>query len=378
MGREDLGAAVVALVRNRMQVVPAKRGLCRLGHRPQLVAVEALVGDLVRDDQVGLGVDRALNIVADQATPAGAGRHGAGIRIGQGNLAVRGIGQGCIHRLEPRDFLSDAPVAPGEIGHLRGAGLTGLLAVDPHHLVDVAGHVGFQVRQMAGDLVLGEVAVAAVDRLELAAVDGDAGPLQSTDPAAELDEPRAGPADGGTVVTPEVGDGLVIRHQPPGQPHQFDVSSGLAFQSAAGGDAVQVAVDEELEKNRGMIPGPSCPRGRMSGESKPGQIKFVDKDVHNSNQVILADPVLQPLRKERCLLPVDPFDETRHACPRLPRRKANMPRSFHTASAVSGHPEQAVRMSGEGRKRRAGTDEIGYLSLQLTANRLHVPPVAGD
>ena len=60
----------------------------------------------------------------------------------------------------------------------------------------------------AGDLALGEIAVAVVHRLEPAAVDGDAVPLSHADPR------RAGLADGGLVVASEVGDGLVVGARP--------------------------------------------------------------------------------------------------------------------------------------------------------------------
>ena len=64
-----------------------------------------------------------------------------------------------------------------------------------------------------------------------------------------------------------------------------------------------------------MIPGPSCPCRHVPGEPKNRQIEFIDEKVYDPNQVILADPVFQPLRKERCLFLVGPFEETRHACP---------------------------------------------------------------
>jgi hypothetical protein len=41
-----------------------------LGHLRDLAAVVAYIGDLVRDDQVMLGVDRGLDIVADHARVA--------------------------------------------------------------------------------------------------------------------------------------------------------------------------------------------------------------------------------------------------------------------------------------------------------------------
>ena len=59
-----------------------------------------LVGDFMRDDQVGLGVDGSLDILADHSAVPGAGGHGAGIGIGQRYLPIRRIGQGPTHGLQ--------------------------------------------------------------------------------------------------------------------------------------------------------------------------------------------------------------------------------------------------------------------------------------
>jgi hypothetical protein len=47
------------------------------------------VGDLVGHDQVMLGVDGGLDVVADDTTAATAGRHGPSIRVRQRDLLVR-------------------------------------------------------------------------------------------------------------------------------------------------------------------------------------------------------------------------------------------------------------------------------------------------
>ena len=86
----------------------------------------------------------------------------------------------------------------------------------------------------ADDLAPGEVAIAVVDGLELAAVDRDAGSLQHPDAAAEFDEPSADPADRWPIVAAEIGDGLVIGCQPPGQPHHLDVPARLTLEPATG------------------------------------------------------------------------------------------------------------------------------------------------
>src|SRR5450755_1980524 len=88
-----------------------------------------------------------------------------------------------------------------------------------------------------------EVAIASVDRLELAAVDGDNGLGEQLELAAQLDEAAAYIADTDAVVASEVGNRLEVRRQASGQPHQFDVALGFALEPAARLDAVEIAVD---------------------------------------------------------------------------------------------------------------------------------------
>jgi hypothetical protein len=210
----------------------------------------------------------------------------------------------------------------------------------PCHRVHVASGIGLQVGEAVGDLALGEVAVAVVHRLELAAVDRDAGAPQHADPTAELDELRAGLADGRAIVAPEIGDGLVVGREAPCQPHQLDVAPGLALQPPTGGNAVQVAVNEELEQDRRVIAWPPRPRRRRPLEPKVGKVQLFDEQVDDAHEMILADPVIQPLGKQPRLAPVDALDEPCHACPRLFRRayiKAGFPHRLGP-SACGGGP----------------------------------------
>ena len=66
---------------------------------------------------------------------------------------------------------------------------------------------------------LGEVLVAGVRCLELAAVDGGDGMGEQTQLSAQSDELATGPSDRWAIVLPEVRDGLEVRRQTPGQPH---------------------------------------------------------------------------------------------------------------------------------------------------------------
>ena len=73
------------------QLVLTDRALRRLGHPRQRIAIQTVVGDRVRDDQVMLGIHRHLHVVAHD--PALAVLHRAGIRIGQCYLLVLFVDQ---------------------------------------------------------------------------------------------------------------------------------------------------------------------------------------------------------------------------------------------------------------------------------------------
>ena len=49
---------------------------------------------------------------------------------------------------------------------------------------------------------------------------------------------------------------------------------------------------------------------RRALEAKVHQIKLVDKQINHPNQVVLVDPALQTVRKQRHLIPINPINET--------------------------------------------------------------------
>ena len=71
--------------------------------------------------------------------------------------------------------------------------------------------------------------------------------------ATQHDELAARVAYRSAVVTAEVGDGLEVWRQSLGQPHEFDIALALALQAAAGLDAIEVAVDVDLQQHRWVI-----------------------------------------------------------------------------------------------------------------------------
>lgn len=66
MAGEDLWAAEIALVGDGIQIFAVEGILGWDRHRAELVTVEALVRDLVRDDDVGSGIDSGLHIIASR------------------------------------------------------------------------------------------------------------------------------------------------------------------------------------------------------------------------------------------------------------------------------------------------------------------------
>jgi hypothetical protein len=163
-----------------------------------------------------------------------------------------------------------------------------------------------------GSLVERESAVAAVDRLELAAVDGDDGVGEQLEVAAQADEAAADISDAGSIVVAEVGDGLEVRSEPAGEPHQLDVALRLALQAAALLDTVQVAVDVELQQDRGVVRGPTGGCRIDAFEAQCKEIQLLDEGIDDSHRVVFADIVVKALWQQSDLLPVLAFDESLH------------------------------------------------------------------
>ena len=64
----------------------------------------------------------------------------------------------------------------------------------------------------------------------------------------------------------------MIRHQVPEQPHHLDIAPSVPLQPVAGRDPVEVAIDEQLQQNGGMVAGPPGPRMRRALKAKARQI----------------------------------------------------------------------------------------------------------
>ena len=188
--------------------------------------VAADVGDLVRDDQMVLGIDGHLNIVADDTGALAAGRHRTGIGIGQGDLFV-GRGFDLSAHLLERLHLSPQALNLLLEAHRLGLGDIIVLPIRTVECRQVARDAGLHLLDAFGDLGHREVLVAVVDSLEPAPVERHDSSREQVEIAAQDDELGTGSADRRSVVATKVGDRLEIRHQPAGQPHQLDVALAL-------------------------------------------------------------------------------------------------------------------------------------------------------
>src|SRR5215831_12744310 len=129
---------------------------------------------------------------------------------------------------------------------LRGKRFRWLLQIGGVELAQISRHALIDLRKSALHLCAGEILVAIIDRLELAAVDRDARLREQAQLSAKGDELGANLAYCSSVVLAEIGDRLVVGSEPPEQPHDLNVASGLTFESAARLNPIEVAVDVEL------------------------------------------------------------------------------------------------------------------------------------
>ncbi|UWQ77059.1 hypothetical protein [Leisingera sp. M658] len=48
----------------------------------------------------------------------------------------------------------------------------------------------------------------------------------------------------------------------------------------------------------------------MTAETQRSQIEFLDEEIDHTDQMITADPIFKPFRKQCCLIPIYALDKT--------------------------------------------------------------------
>jgi len=83
----------------------------------------------------------------------------------------------------------------------------------------------------------------------------------------------------------------------------------FALKAAARWDAIEIAINVNLEQRRRMIAGSSLFQRNNPPEAKLAQIKTVDKSVNRANQIVLGHIVFKFGWEQTALAPINPFHE---------------------------------------------------------------------
>src|SRR5215469_12876327 len=116
------------------------------------------------------------------------------------------------------------------------------------------------------------------------------------------------------------------------------------LEPAARLNPIEIAVDVELQQYRRMI---RRPAGRLRIdplEPKLAEVKLVDKDVDDSNRIVLMNPVFQAFRKQRALPSIRPLNKPLHTI--LPQLRESYDAN-HSGAAFShsqGHQRPSTRI----------------------------------
>ncbi len=145
-----------------------------------------------------------------------------------------------------------------------------LLQVGRVELRKIARHALFQLGAASLHFPTGEVLIAVIDGLELAAIDRNARCREQTHQAAQFNKSHADPLDRRPTILTEVGDRLVIRNEPAGQPHHLNIAPCLALKPPARLNAIEIAINVELQQPRWMIGRPVGGFRSNPLESQPG------------------------------------------------------------------------------------------------------------
>src|SRR6266404_4653613 len=243
------------------------------------------------NNEMMLGVDGTLHIVADHPAASAAGGHRASIGIGQRYLLVLGLHHLSVQTVQALYLLAqrcNLLVEPGDLGLRYRFPLT----IGAIKLREVAGNTLVNLLQPPLHLGLRKVPVSRVDGFELAAIDRNARLAEQLKAAAKHHELTADLTDGRAVVLSEIGYRLEIRHQAAGQPNQLDVALALPLQAPARLHPIEVSVDVNLQQRRRMVGRPSCRLWLNAAKAQPGQIKLIDKNIDRPDRIVLAQIVI--------------------------------------------------------------------------------------
>jgi hypothetical protein len=119
-------------------------------------------------------------------------------------------------------------------------------------------------------------------------------------------------AEGGSIVAPEVGDGLEVRLQRPQKPDDLDVAMAFGLQPPARSHAVEITVDVQLQQIARRV---ARPAGRLRLDpTEPGldEIETVNEGIDKPNRIIGADAIIDRFGQKQKLIAFE-TGNVRHA-----------------------------------------------------------------
>ena len=330
-GRRDIGdnaaflaflqgrAIVIAGVGDRLQCLHSQSLFCRLGHLVKLARIVAVVDDLARSDELVLGIDRDLDVVAgdDMASL----RQKPGVCIGGRQLGLAavlqsikiGLGLRPPHH-QCRELVRNHAAMPapaifvaGRMHFFGGVVRRQRLAILLDVMIDTRKLLGQPLLRLDARLARVAMEEGAVDRHELAAQKVEFAQQKYKFPVRRLERRP--------VIPAEVGDGPVAGRQPPEQPHQLQIALRLSFEATRGADPIKVTVKIGLQQVRRIVAGLSRP-DTSSGMPEPElfKIECADIGLNRPNRVISRNIILDASRQKAQLLPARarPIEAIRH------------------------------------------------------------------
>jgi hypothetical protein len=155
---------------------------------------------------------------------------------------------------------------------------------------------------------------------------------------AEPDKRCAGADDRFRIVMTKGSDGPVIRRELAQQPERFKVAGTGPFQMARGPDLVEIAPDVQPQHVAWVVSGTAGRRGNGAVEAKLGQVQAGDKGIHDLDQRVGRDIVIDAGWKQADLVSRGSLNEAHGT-----RRRSGsdevwiLPLFVHVQRVCSGH-----------------------------------------
>jgi hypothetical protein len=116
-----------------------------------------------------------------------------------------------------------------------------------------------------------------------------------------------------------------------------------------------------------MIGRPTCRLGHDTVEPELTQVDRLHEGVDHADGIVLVDPVIQALGKQRRLPPIQTFNKTPHPIPPQPSRNLTILPRFYTARVQEQRSERPfVSFRCAIRKRKSRTSPWNVLGLRMS------------